>query len=39
MEDGKLNIGWERRTLYDGTEIVQCMKCRGYKHLARDCKN
>ena len=25
--------------MYDGTEFVQCMKCRGYNHLARDCKN
>ena len=39
MEDGKLNIGYERCRVYDETEIVQCMKCLEYNHLARDCKN
>lgn len=39
MEERKVNVGWERCRVYDGTELVQCMKCRGYNHIAKECKN
>lgn len=35
----KLNIGWERCRVYDGTSITKCYKCQGYNHKAVDCKN
>lgn len=39
MEEGRVNIGWERCRVYDGTEVIQCLKCKGYNHLAKDCRN
>ena len=39
MEERKINVGWERCRVYDGTELDQCMKCRGCNHIAKDCKN
>ena len=39
MEERKVDVGWEKCRVYDGTELVQCMKCRGYNHIAKDCKN
>ena len=39
MEEKKLNVGWKRCRVYYGTECVQCMECRGYNHIAKECKN
>lgn len=39
IEERKLNIGWERCRVFDGTDVVRCMKCRGYNHIARECRN
>lgn len=38
MEE-RVNIGWERCIIYDGTAITQCLKCKGCNHLAKDCRN
>lgn len=39
MDERKINIGWEKCRIFDGTEIIQCFKCRGYNHKAVECKN
>lgn len=39
LGEGKLNIGWERCKAFDGTEIMQCLKCKGYNHRAKECRN
>ena len=28
----KLNIGWDRCRVFDGTDVLQCFKCQGYNH-------
>lgn len=38
-EAQKLNIGWEKCRIFDGTDIIQCFKCFGYNHKAGECKN
>lgn len=35
----KINVGWERCRVFDGTEVVQCFKCKGFNHKAADCKS
>lgn len=39
MQVQKLNIGWEKCRVFDGTDIIQCFKCQGYNHKSSDCKN
>lgn len=39
MEVKKLNVGWERCRIFDGTDIIQCYKCLGFNHKSIDCKN
>ncbi|KAK5647930.1 hypothetical protein RI129_002822 [Pyrocoelia pectoralis] len=39
MEHGKLNIGWNRCSVFDDFGIIRCFKCCRYGHLARDCNN
>lgn len=39
MSAQKINIGWERCRVFDGTEILQCFKCKGYNHKSSECKN
>lgn len=39
MKEQKINIGWERCRLFDGTDLIQCFKCRGFNHKAAECKN
>lgn len=39
VEMRKVNIGWERCRVFDGTDVTQCLKCRGYNHIAKECKN
>lgn len=39
MEARKVNIGWERCRVFDGTDVTQCLKCRGYNHIAKECRN
>lgn len=35
----KINIGWERCRVFDGTEIIMCYKCKGFNHRSVDCRN
>ena len=39
MSTQKINIGWEKCRIFDGTEVVMCYKCKGFNHKARDCRN
>lgn len=39
MRAQRVNIGWERCRVFDGTSVRQCYKCRGYNHIANECKN
>lgn len=39
MRAQRVNIGWERCRVFDGTSVKQCYKCRGYNHIATECKN
>ena len=39
MKDRKVNVRWKICKAYDGTELVQCMKFRGYNHIDKECKN
>lgn len=34
----KLNVGWEKCRVFDGTDILQCFKCKGFNHKSSDCK-
>ena len=33
----KLNIGWEKCRVFDGTDIIICFKCLGYNHKSSEC--
>lgn len=35
----KLNVGWEKCRVFDGTDIIKCFKCKGYNHKSTECKN
>lgn len=35
----KLNVGWDRCRVFDGTNVMKCFKCQGYNHKAVECKN
>lgn len=35
----RINIGWEKCRVFDGTDVLMCYKCRGFNHKAGDCKN
>lgn len=35
----RLNIGWERCRIFDGTYIMQCFNCQGYNHKANECRS
>lgn len=39
MSAQRLNVGWEKCRIYDGTDIMQCFKCQGYNHKSEDCRN
>lgn len=39
INEQKVNIGWERCKVIDGTDVLQCFKCKGFNHLAKECKN
>lgn len=39
MNAQKVNIGWEKCRIFDGTDIIQCFKCYGYNHKSTECKN
>lgn len=39
MASQKLNVGWDRCKIFDGTDILQCFRCQGYNHKSADCKN
>lgn len=35
----KLNIGWDRCRIFDGTDVIRCYKCNGFNHKAAECNN
>lgn len=35
----KINLGWERCRVFDGTDVRRCFKCKGYNHMSSECKN
>ena len=35
----KLNVGGEKCRVFDGTQIIQCFKCKGFNHKSIDCRN
>ena len=35
----RVNIGWERYRVYNGTEVTLCYKCLGYNHRAAEYRN
>lgn len=39
METGKINIGWERYSIYEDLSVLRCFKCQAYHHKMNDCKN
>lgn len=39
IEAGRINVGWERCRVYDGTRVTQCFKCYGYNHRSSECRN
>lgn len=39
IKEQRINIGWERCRIFEGTEVIQCFKCKGFNHKAADCKN
>lgn len=39
MQEGKLNIGWNRCNVYEYLTMVRCFKCCEYGHIQRVCKN
>ena len=34
---GKVNIGWERCRIFDGTRVLCCFKCKGFNHRSENC--
>lgn len=34
---GKLNVGWERCRVFDGTSVLRCFKCKGFNHRSDNC--
>lgn len=39
LKQQRVNIGWERCRVFDGTSVRRCYKCKGYNHMAHECKN
>lgn len=39
IEAHKINIGWEKCRVFDGTELMQCFKCQGFNHRANECRS
>lgn len=39
MNLGKLNIGWQRYSVYEDLGVLRCYKCQGFHHKMNDCKN
>lgn len=37
--NGKVNIGWDRCLVYDGTTVKRCYKCLGFNHKSVECRN
>ena len=35
----KLNMGWDRCRVFDGTDVLQCFKYQGYNHKSSECRN
>lgn len=39
MRSKCVNIGWDRCKVYEQVNVLMCLKCCGYNHLAKDCKH
>lgn len=39
LANQRINIGWDRCRVFDGIEVTQCFKCRGFNHKAEGCRN
>lgn len=39
LKEGKVNVGWDKCRVSDGTQVLICYKCRGFNHKASECKN
>lgn len=35
----KVNLGWSRGPVYNYVSILQCFKCQGFNHLAKNCEH
>lgn len=35
----RINVGWDRCRVFDGTSVTQCFKCQGYNHKSSECRN
>ena len=38
LSRGRVNFGWSRPYVFNHISVLQCFKCLGYKHYAKDCK-
>ncbi|XP_077287241.1 uncharacterized protein LOC143912008 [Arctopsyche grandis] len=39
IEDGKVNINWDRCRVFEEINILRCLNCYGFNHKAVDCRN
>lgn len=39
IEKGKIKVGWKICPVYNFVSVLQCYKCWGYHHFAKDCRN
>lgn len=39
LQEGKVNIGWDRCRVFDNISLLKCYKCNGYMHKAQDCRS
>lgn len=37
LQEGKINIGWRRYSVFDHIHLSQCFNCGGFNHRSRDC--
>lgn len=38
INEGKVNIGWDRCSVYEHFNVVRCYRCGRFNHFAADCK-
>lgn len=39
IESGSVRIGWDKCKVYEEIPLTVCVKCCGYYHIAKECKN